>query len=101
MLTMSTPLANVLASPGSMEARYALARTWEVAGDPRGALMRALLEVYELEQTNPSGKKVREARVASRALMQLHGRALAGVVAELVDSYELVRGLVGRVSVSA
>ncbi|MDB4964074.1 MAG: hypothetical protein JWP01_4073 [Myxococcales bacterium] len=96
----SAQLAQVLAQPGSIEARHVLARAWEAAGDPRGTLLRALLDLEALERDNYNSKQTRAARVAVRPLLEQHRKALVGDVAGLVADYELVRGLVGKVTIS-
>jgi hypothetical protein len=103
---MSLPeFDRVLAEPGSRAARRALATAWETAGDPRGTLIRLELEIDEAVRANPyaaNAKDTRAKRVEIDKLQMTHGAAkLFGNAASLVDSYELVWGMIGRVRVAA
>lgn len=95
------PLARVLAAPGSISARRALAAQWKAQGDPRGELIERQLAYRDLvhrgEQATPAARALdKEITVAARSL----GKTVAGKVASLVDDYELRRGLVAEVTLS-
>lgn len=92
-----TPYERVLAEPGSIAARQALA----AASDPRKELIEKQLARRALERANDyaSGASRRlETEIA--AIVASHGRALAGPVADLVVGYRFRRGVVAQVKLS-
>jgi hypothetical protein len=90
--------ARVLAEPGSLAARRALAAQWKAANDPRSELVEKQLAYRDLElRDESSSKSARALRDQIRALIDREGRKWAGRIADLVESYEYRRGLVAQV----
>lgn len=89
-----------MAERGSVAARYALRDEWLAGGDPRAALMDKQLAYREIPWEDHSTSEARRLKDEIDQLVRENGRAWAGRVAELVDDYEFVRGLVGKVTLS-
>ena len=95
------PFERVLAEPGSLAARRALASHWRGQNDPRAELIEKQLAVRELDRKRDFSSD--QARALNREVKEIiaqHGRAFAGRVADLVSGYEFHRGLVAKVMVS-
>ena len=86
--------------PGSLAARKALASQWEAAGDPRGALIRLQLDRATLDGQPYVGEARRKLDVEIGKILDGNRKVFAGAVPGLVDRYDYVRGLVGKVWVS-
>lgn len=84
--------ARVLAEPGSLAARYALLEDWKRAGVPRAEL----LELQLAHHANADPELLTKITV----LIAGQGRALAGELAPLVDSFKFHRGLVAEIKVT-
>jgi hypothetical protein len=91
----------VLANPGSIAARKALAAAWHAAGDARADLIDKQLAVRDLDlakdYSSPLAKRLAD---EVKQLVAQHGRQWAGRVADLVEGYRFHRGLVAQVTVS-
>lgn len=91
----------VLAQPGSIAARKALADDWRARGDARADLIDKQLALRDLhvrkDFASPRAKSL-DAEV--KQIIAQHGRQYAGRVADLVEKFEFRRGLVAHVTVS-
>src|ERR1043165_7188148 len=95
------PFQRVLAEPGSIAARKALAAHWRAQNDPRAELVEKQLALRDLHLNKDyASPRARQLDADVKALIGNHGRAFAGRVADLVDRYEFKRGLVAEVTVS-
>lgn len=95
------PLQRVLAEPGSIAARKALAAAWRTQGDPRAELIDKQLALRELEHAKDfSSPRSRALDAEVTQIIAQHGRAYAGRVADLALAYQFRRGLVAHVTVS-
>ena len=92
-----TAFERVLAEPGSLAARHALAAEWKAAGDPRATLIEQQLAQRELALAGKMDDAARAGREIDE-LIARHGRAFAGPIADLVDGFQFFRGLVARVT---
>jgi hypothetical protein len=93
--------ARVLAAPASLDARRQLAAEWDAAGDPRGAVVRAQLEAWELARRGQLGTpRWYEVRKQANDLINANRKTWAGAVATLVDDFAFHRGLIARVTLS-
>ena len=95
------PFERVLAEPGSLAARRALAAHWHAKGDPRADLIDKQLALRDLKLAGDfSSDKARSLTREVEGIIAQHGRAYAGLVADLVSGSEFHRGLVAKVMVS-
>ncbi len=93
--------ARVLAQPGSLAARVALAAAWRALGDARADLIDKQLALRELHARGDFASPRPKALDRDiREILARHGREYAGRVADLVQAYEFRRGLVAHVTVS-
>jgi len=90
-----TPYERVLAEPGSIEARWILARS----GDVRATLIEKQLARRELRMAG-NREGARAVRKEIDAIIAREGKALAGPIADLVSKYEFERGVVAFVALS-
>lgn len=94
---MTAPMQDVLLHPHSITARRALAEYWAKQGDPRAPLIERQLQLRD-----GSFERGRfELLDDIRELLEEHGHAWAGRVADLCDSYRYELGLVAAVALPA
>ncbi|MCE9573153.1 MAG: hypothetical protein K8W52_08345 [Deltaproteobacteria bacterium] len=91
-----TPFERVLAEPGSIAARAALA----AAGDPRKPLIETQLAALAARRAGHVDTRV-ALDAQAQGLITAGGAAWAGTIARLVPEYEFHRGLVARVILPA
>jgi hypothetical protein len=93
--------ARVLAEPASLAARRQLAADWDAAGDPRGTVVRAQLEAWELAHAGQLGSpRWYAVRKQANDLINANRRTWAGPLATLVDDYAFHRGLIARITIA-
>ncbi|MCE9579510.1 MAG: hypothetical protein K8W52_40690 [Deltaproteobacteria bacterium] len=88
-----TPFERVLAEPGSIAARRALA----AAGDPHEELIEKQLELRDLQRAGSGSAKLQR-EIA--AIIARDGKTLAGPIAGLVSTYTFYRGMIAEVTLS-
>ena len=90
----------VIAQPASLAARYALLAEWKATNHPQAALLDKQLELRLITGSDLRSSRANRLVDSINALIDQHGRAWAGRVADLVDLYQFHRGLVAEVSLS-
>lgn len=94
------PYERVLAEPGSIAARKALAAHWKAQGDPRAELLEKQVTLRDLLREGYRGGPRLEALSREIAiLIRDHGKEWAGELAPFVGPYAYKRGLVAQVDV--
>jgi hypothetical protein len=93
---VNDPYEQVLASPRSTSSRDALARYWRDAKDPRAELIERQLRVHHYVPLDESYRVDMEIE----KLIEEHGRAWAGQVAEIAKRYSFRLGAVSGIVIS-
>lgn len=94
------PFQRVLAEPGSLAARKALAAHWKAQGDPRAELIENQVAAVEYIQTGRIGTPLyTTADRAANVAIRKHGKEWAGELAPYLTEYSYKRGLVAQIRV--
>ncbi|XXF76329.1 hypothetical protein P2318_25170 [Myxococcaceae bacterium GXIMD 01537] len=92
--------AQVLAEPGSMDARRALLADWKAKGDPRAEPLEQALTHFELKRAGTDYDREYKLQLAINVAIAKRGRSWAGEIARLVKDFKFHRGLVAEITIS-